>query len=248
MYPRLLFIAVTGLLLYVAAPGCTQEDPVGGKAKTTVGDMAQPSSSEPSPDTSESPSQPPRPTPPPLPGVKRVASVTLGDMPDRAAKVCANGPPLEDICPRLLPVIRRSHPYLIDAFGRAGGDFQLLELAAGAPRSDFKRNRPPDVVHVVLETGDPSKMISLVPTNFSPVPLKKAFIPARPRATEVDVRDQGWNERLILAPNFPSGGAHGDHLIYRRSHKGFEQRISLHLWTPLQQPVQVLKAMVRSVK
>jgi hypothetical protein len=180
------------------------------------------------------------------PEARPIAGVTMAPLPGRAVAVCEKGPPLEKICPSLVPTIKRSHPYLIDTFGRARGRFQILELAAGAPSHDFARNRPPGVVHIVLETGDPSRMIELTPTDGT-TSLSTAITADRSGPVKVDAKAQGWTEELILAAPFPGGGAHGDHLIYRRRTKGLEQRISIHVWTPLRGPVQVLRTMVRSL-
>ncbi|MDQ3954065.1 MAG: hypothetical protein M3285_00750 [Actinomycetota bacterium] len=182
----------------------------------------------------------------PPPDPKPVAGIDMDPLPIKVKGLCIKGPPLERVCPRLAPAVKQSHPYLVDSFGKPGGRFQIVDMAAGAPRDDFARNSPPGVVHVVLETGDPSRLIELTPTNPDPIPLATALASPRPGAVTVDVRKQGWKEKLILAAPFPGGGAHGDHLVYRRTIKGIERRISLHLWAPLREPVQVLKAMVRS--
>lgn len=232
-------VAVVALILCVLGAACSDDAPPNPRTGSSPIETPR-STPDPGTKTTISPSI----VPPRDPGP--VAGIDMDPLPIRVKALCIKGPPLARICPRLVPAVRQSHPYLVDSFGKPGGRFQIVEMAAGAPRNDFARNSPPGVVHIALETGDPSRMIELTPTNPEAVPLEAAIDPARPGALNVDVRNQGWNEKLILAAPFPGGGAHGDHLVYVDRHKGIEQRISLHLWTPLREPVHVLKAMVDS--
>ncbi len=177
---------------------------------------------------------------------QEVAGIALGPLPDRAAARCRKGPPLGRVCPAVVPD-SASGGYLLDSFGRPRGPFQVLELAAGAPRDDFARNRPPGFVHVVLEAGEPDRLIDLAPAPAQPMPLAAALGGARGGPLLVDAGEQGWRRTLVLAAPFPGGGAQGDHLVYRRRSGGLEYRLSLHLWTPLREPVQVLKAMTSTL-
>lgn len=234
-------IAMTLCVVGTACSGDETPNPPASSAEETSPVETPASTPDPGTTVTISPSIVPPPDP------KPVAGIDMDPLPIKVKGVCIKGPPLERICPRIAPAVKQSHPYLVDSFGKSGGRFQVVEMVAGAPRDDFARNSPPGVVHVVLETGDPSRMIELNPTNAAPIPLADALASTRSGAVTVDVRKQGWNERLILAAPFPGGGAHGDHLVYRRTVKGIEQRISLHLWTPIREPVQVLKAMVKSL-
>ena len=85
--------------------------------------------------------------------VRVPGGATLASLPPSAEKICIQGPPLSRACPLLVPQVREG-TYLVDTFGRPGGRFQVLELAAGAPsNNDFSRNAPPRVSQVVIEVG-----------------------------------------------------------------------------------------------
>lgn len=180
--------------------------------------------------------------------VKVPGGATLGDLPDRAFRLCTKGPPLSRACPLLVPVVFPSK-YVIDSFGRPGGPFQVLELAAGAPGSNFSRNAPPRVAHVVVESGKPQFLIDLGEPAGEPLPLRRVLgdhLDA-PQPVTLDKR-WGWKTQLVLAPSFPAGGAHGDHLVYRWKSGGMEHVISLHAWEPAGEAVRTLHAIVRSAR
>ena len=174
---------------------------------------------------------------------------TLTSLPPAAEKVCSKGAPLSRVCPTLVPLVR-SRSYLVDSFGRPGGRFQVLELASGAPsNNDFSRNAPPRVAYVVIEAGKPDFMIDLGEPYPNKVPLEELL------GTHLDQpqlvapeKKWGWDKTLVLAPSFPSGGAHGDHLLYRWEENGFEYVVSLHAWSPAAEAVRTLHAIVRSIK
>jgi hypothetical protein len=174
---------------------------------------------------------------------------TLFDLPERAAAICAKGPPLKRACPSLVPAIRKDRSYLVDSFGRPGGRFQVLELAAGATTGDFSKNAPPGVSHVVVEVGKPGFIIDLgepVETSESIDSLLQST-----RSGSYVVSPQPgwkWNKKLILAESFPGGGAHGDHLIWEWPRGGYTYRISIHAWTPSVESVRTLHHMVVSIR
>ena len=139
---------------------------------------------------------------------------------------------------------------VIDTFGRPGGRFQVLEMAAGAPSSnDPSLNRPPGVAHIVIEVGKRGFLVDL----GEPVPMSEtlgALIESERSGSQL-VRPEPswrWDEPLILAEPFPGGGAHGDHLIYRWNKGDFEYRVSLHTWAPADEVVRTLHAMVKSIR
>lgn len=176
---------------------------------------------------------------------------TLSTLPDRAAEICAKGPPASRACPTLVPLVKGSN-YVVDTFGKPGGRFQVVEMAAGAPSSkDFTRNAPPRVAHVVVEAGKPGFLISLAtdPGFVEPLPLQRILDGQRDYAQPVVLeRSWGWNTSLILAASFPGGGAHADHIVYGWKRNGLEYRVSIHAWRPVGQAVRTLHRMVRSIE
>jgi hypothetical protein len=173
---------------------------------------------------------------------------TLSTLPDRAAEICAKGPPASRACPTLVPLVKGSN-YVVDSFGKPGGRFQVVEMAAGAPSSkDFTRNAPPRVAHVVVEAGKPAFLIDLGDPAPA-VPLSSVLGQQIDGSQTVTLeRSWGWNTTLILAESFPGGGAHADHLVYRWQKGGTNYVISLHAWEPAGQAVRTLHRMVRSIK
>ena len=246
---RPLILSVT-LLLVALSAGCDGDPPSGTQARTSPSAGAVPSDS---PAPSES-------------GDKKdggddgkddekdddvltekvPGGATLTRLPPKAEEICIQGPPLSRACPLLVPQVRGTS-YLIDSFGRPGGRFQVLELAAGAASNkDPARNAPPRFAHVVIEVGKPGFLIDLGEPAPNKLPLEELLDQDLDQAQ--DVTANGWGETLMLAPSFPSGGAHGSHLIYRWKGGGYEYRISLHGWAPASSLVNTLRAIVRSAK
>ena len=184
------------------------------------------------------------------PITKRVpGGATLTSLPPKAEEICIKGPPLSRACPLLVPQVKGTS-YLIESFGRPGGRFQVLELAAGAPsNNDFSRNAPPRVSHLVIEVGKPGFLIDL----GDPVPATESLeglLEADRNGTFLlePEKEWDWKTELVLAPPFPSGGAHGDHVVYSWTEAGYEHRISLHAWMPADELVKTLHAIVRSAR
>ena len=171
---------------------------------------------------------------------------TLTSLPDKAAEVCAKGPPASRACPTLAPLVKGTN-YLVDAFGRPGGRFQVVEMAAGAPSDDFSRNAPPRVAHVVVEAGPPKFLILGEATGEAPLTSVLGQQLDAPMTVTLE-RSWGWDTKLVLAPSFPGGGAHGDHLVYRRTKGGTHYVLSLHAWEPAGEAVRTLHRMVRSIE
>ena len=182
--------------------------------------------------------------------VRVPGGATLTSLPAKAEDICIKGPPLSRACPLLVPEVRGTS-YLVESFGRPGGRFQVLELAAGAPsNNDFSRNAPPRVAHVVVEVGKPGFLIDLGDPAPSTQSLDALLGTERDGAVVVE-QEKTWDwkgAKLVLAQSFPSGGAHGDHLIYSWKEGGYEHRISLHAWTPARELVRTLHAIVRSAR
>ena len=187
------------------------------------------------------------------PDEQRIVEVPGGSrltpLPPRAEEICGQGPPLSRTCPRYVPLVR-GVSYVVDTFGRPGGRFQVLELAAGAPSNrDFSRNAPPRVAHVVIEVGKPQFLIDLREPYPNKIPLDLLLGEDLDQAQYVGPeKSWDWNAMLVLAPSFPSGGAHADHLVYRWREGGLEHVVSLHAWEPATEAVRTLHAIVRSIR
>ena len=238
-------------VLALVATGSACDDDGGRPGEIAVSVTVIPSSPESaSPSVHSIPSKPSKPPEeePKKPEIVRVkGGADLSELPPRALEVCAKGPPLSRACPTLVPVVKKSS-YLVDSFGRPGGRFQVLEMAAGAPGNDFARNSPPRVSHVVIEVGKPEFLIDLGEPAATTSALDSLLGTARSGSQLLSPEKKwDWNQELVLAESFPGGGAHGDHLIYRWKKGGMEYRVSLHAWTPGAEAVRTLHAIVRSI-
>ena len=181
--------------------------------------------------------------------VKVDGGATLFELPERAAAICVKGPPLKRACPSFVPAIQKNRSYLVDSFGRPGGRFQVLEMAAGATTGDFSRNAPPGVSHVVVEIGKPGFLIDLGEPVETSSSIDSLLETSRSGSNVVSPEAAWkWDKKLILAESFPGGGAHGDHLIYEWQRGARTYRVSLHVWTPSVESVRTLHAIVRSIR
>lgn len=205
-----------------------------------------PISSSPSPESSKSASKPEEDEPE---IVKVPGGAELTELPERAARLCNEGFPLKKACPSLVPVIKKDRSYLIDSFGRPGGRFQVLEMAAGAPGGDSSRNAPPEVAHLVVEVAKQSYLVPLGTPVETSTSLDDLLGQDRGGSLRVmPERNWKWNKPLLLAESFPGGGAHGDHLIYEWQKGARTYRVSLHAWTPGAEAVRTLQAIVKSIR
>lgn len=245
---RLVFLSVIAITAMASA--CDDDGGRPGEiafSATVIPSSAPPSSpAETTPPTKPSKPPPDKPETPEIVQIKGGAD--LSELPPKALDVCAKGPPLSKACPTLVPVVKKSS-YLVDSFGRPGGRFQVLEMAAGAPGDNFARNSPPRVSHVVVEVGKPDFLIDLGEPAPTSSPLDSLLEVDRSGSQLLAPEKKwDWNQELVLAESFPSGGAHGDHLIYRWTKGGFEYRVSLHAWTPGAEAVRTLHAIVKSIR
>ena len=167
--------------------------------------------------------------------------------PTRALRRCPQPPPLSGECPAIIPAA--SDHVLVESFGKPGGHFQVLELTAGAPRKDPAANAPPHLVHVVVEAGDARHLIDFGdPTGSGP--LQDSLLEAR-RDAPVGLGHRTWGGvtgELMLAPSFPGGGAHGDHLVFRWRRGKVIHNVSLHAWVPVAEAESTLRKMVVSIR
>lgn len=249
MTRRALVIFIPLAIVFGSIPGCDDGSRPGEIAASVTVIPSVTVEPTASPSVTKTPEKPDKPEPPEPPEIVHVkGGADLSELPPKAAEACAKGPPLGRACPELVPVVKGSS-YLVDGFGRPGGRFQVLEMAAGAPGNNFARNSPPRVSHVVIETGQPGFIIDLgepVPASGS---LDSLLATARSGSQLVSPqKGWDWNQKLILAESFPGGGAHGDHLIYEWVKGSYTYRVSLHAWTPGVEAVRTLHAIVRSIR
>ena len=242
MRPRAFLVVALLALVSVLACSDPEAGAPGGRAGTSdsLGRTSR------SPAIATSPPEPPTEKPPGDDETRAVAGgVSIEQVPGRARRLCVEGPPLSKACPGFVPVAKT--PYLVDSFGRPGGRFQVLELAAGAPSNTRPgRNRPPRVSHVVVEAGRSDFLIDL--GDPSPTATDLEDLVEQRRSESYVVSHRAWPGReLILAESFPGGGAHGDHLVWRRERGGITQVVSLHVWAPVAETVHTLRAIVRSI-
>lgn len=166
--------------------------------------------------------------------------------PQQALRHCPASPPLTGDCPTIVP--DSADHFLVESFGKPGGRFQVVEMTAGAPRRDPKANAPPSSVHVVIEAGDERHLIDFGDVAGS-APLEDALLEKK-REAPVGLGKRTWGDftgDLILAPSFPSGGAHGDHLVFRWRKGKTIHNVSLHAWVPIAEAESALKRMVMSI-
>jgi hypothetical protein len=149
-------------------------------------------------------------------------------------------------CPTSVP--ETDGPYRSQVIRAPESRFATLDLSSGAPDPRFtRRNAPPRFAHVVIEfsNGRPHREYLVRPVKSLPGELperrEKGWVLGR----------RTWSERtgtLVLAPSYPLGGIHGDHLLFTwRSHGG-SLTISLHAWKPVAEVQVTLRGIVASIE
>jgi hypothetical protein len=202
--------------------------------------------SKPKPVPSESPTASASPSPSQEKDGEVAAPEGFIATPVRALRHCPERPPLDGDCPVIVP--EPSDHLLVESFGKPGGRFQVLEMSAGAPRKDPAANAPPAFVHVVIEAGDARHLIDFGEATGTES-LEDSLLEQK-RDLPVGLGTRTWGGvtgDLILAPSFPGGGAHGDHLVFRWRRGGVIHNVSLHAWTPIAETESALKRMVASI-
>jgi hypothetical protein len=148
-------------------------------------------------------------------------------------------------CPTSVP--ETEGPYRSQVIRAPGSRFATLDLSSGAPYPRFtRRNRPPRFAHVVIEfsNGRPHREYLVRPVMSLPEEL-----PERRKEGWVLGR-RTWAGRtgaLVLAPSYPLGGIHGDHLLFTWVAHGGSLTISLHTWKPISEAQATLRTIVASI-
>ena len=181
----------------------------------------------------------PEPTLPPSP------AVALAPLPRNGLQRCRALELVAEACPRRVP--RTRSPYLLSQLGGPGEPAEILELAASAHNERRPRlNRPPRFAHVVIQAGGVRAELGTSEGEG----LKRASLRddlLGERAGYFSLGSFTWGGKsgeLILAPPYPHGGMHGDHLIFMWDG---ERALSLHAWLPLAEATATLQAMVESI-
>jgi len=185
----------------------------------------------PSPDEREQP-----------PGVELMA------MPTTALRRCRAQSLLAEACPTRVPRISAdagNHRFADASDPQGRYDVASVEWSGPYPGLT-PRNSPPRFAHLVVVGGDVDLALSFRwPSELRA--LERA--PDDERTAPVLLSRPPWRGEggtLVLAPSFPRGGIHGDHLAYRWHEGDSDHALSLHAWRPLEEAIATLRAVVSS--
>jgi hypothetical protein len=172
--------------------------------------------------------------------------VPLRDLPSKAWARCTRLlDSLDRPCPRLVPETDR--PYRSQVIRAPGSPFATLDISSNAPYPRIgRRNAPPRFAHLAIEfsNGRPHREYLVRRVKSLPAELP-------------EVRELGWvlghrwagrTGTLVLAPGYPVGGIHGDHLLFTWRAHGDSLTISLHVWKPVAEAEATLRAIVDSIQ
>ena len=170
------------------------------------------------------------------------------DTPREAQVSCRTGMLLDEWCPRRLP---RTPSYTSRWVVRSAVR-ESIEFHNGAASPFYpERDRPPRVAHVVVEAATGNRQQRLVPFTVEPIPSEARDGLMRARRTRGlflgRVSWSGRDGRLILAPPYPAGGLHGDHLMFVSRQSDATCVVSLHGWEPFRESVDTLRAILEAL-
>lgn len=159
---------------------------------------------------------------------------------------------LRAACPRLVPRVRAEYLNHLAVEGEGTRhSLATFNLERGAQYPDQpERNRPPRMAHVLVVGGHVERSAASVFDELQRARLRDGLMRRkRPRSLDLGpTRWAGRSGRLLLAPAFPNGGMHGNHLIFRWRDGGRDYALSLHAWEPLTEAAATLRAMVSSAR
>ncbi len=186
--------------------------------------------------------------------LSRGAAVVVPRMERTSAEVladCRRSKFLPLACPTLLPHMSQPSPHwetsvcLAGKSGCHGLTWDVLDLVDAGDG-----NRPP-----IWSTSPSTQEPSPAPFRFAypahgvrPRRLDGLF--AKSRAKALFIGSFRWGGKIgtvVLAPNFPTGGEQGDHLIFRWKRDSVGFAVGLHGWEPLSQTMATLKTMIESI-
>jgi hypothetical protein len=183
---------------------------------------------------------------PPEPRAPDRQTLPLRSLPPKASARCARLFGTLQLCPRSVP--QTDGPYRSQFIRAPGSPLATLDLSSNAPYPRFtRRNRPPRFAHVVVDYSDvpPHREYGLREVAAVPAELPKH------REEGLLLGRPSWSGRegvLVLAPSYPVGGIHGDHLLFTWPESGRYLTISLHVWPPLGESEATLRALVASIE
>lgn len=159
---------------------------------------------------------------------------------------------LRAACPRLVPRVRAEYLNHLAVEGEGTRlSLATFNLERGAQYPDQpERNRPPRMAHLLVVGGHVERSAAGVFDNLRRAALRDGLM-RRKRTRSLDLGARRWagrSGRLLLAPEFPNGGMHGNHLIFRWRDGGREYVLSLHGWEPLTEAAATLEAVVSSAR
>ncbi|MGH2694350.1 MAG: hypothetical protein ACRDJJ_05970 [Actinomycetota bacterium] len=174
--------------------------------------------------------------------------VELMAMPTKVLRRCRALRYVAAVCPLRAPLItsKQGRPRVVTIPVRKyRHDIISIEWSGPYPKLTPK-NSPPRFAHVVAVGGELEFAFQFEwPMNQRP---REEPIMDK-RVTPVILGRPSWRGEdgiLILAPSFPWGGLHGDHLVYRWSEGTEDYALSLHAWQPLEKAIATLRALVLS--
>ena len=184
------------------------------------------------------------------PAAPRATRVELVPLAPKKLAHCRSTVLLRAACPRLVPRVRAEYLNHLAVEGEGTRhSLATFNLERGAPSPDRpERNRPPRAAHLLVVGGHVERSASGVFDGVHRAALRDGLM-RRQRQRPLDLGPRAWrgrHGRLLLAPGFPIGGMHGDHLVYRWRESGREHAVSLHAWEPLTEAAATLGAIVRS--
>ena len=199
--------------------------------------------------------QPTTPTPESLDRIgenaRDAASVALMPTPPDSLRACRSGKLIALACPRQIPRttrLRYNARWIVQSAAR-----ETFEFHWGASSPFYlERDRPPRVAHVVVEAATAQRANRLTPftTLDSPVTPNNGLLRDPDRENGFLLGHLNWRGRdgdLLLAPPYPSGGIHGNHVMFLWKGEGLTYVISLHGWEPFREAVATLRAIVASL-
>jgi hypothetical protein len=177
---------------------------------------------------------------------RREATVELMAMPTRAVSRCGAQALLAEACPTRAPRISRdASGFRFADAGDPRGRYDVVSVEWSGPYPGLTpRNAPPRFAHIVVVGGDVDLALSFRWPTQKPAHERT---PDDKRTTPLLLARPSWrgvDGTLVLAPSFPRGGIHGDHLVYRWRQENADYALSLHAWTPLDEAVATLRAVV----
>jgi hypothetical protein len=180
------------------------------------------------------------------------------ETPDQLLQECLGTEVVARACPRVVPATE--DPYRGGSIDFGTPRFAAVDMSSSVPHEDRpSRNRPPRFAHVVIEAGEHRTFLRLAASKEAADMRTEApawrgdweSLLRRPRQAPVLLSEPGWGRRdgsLFLFPAYPTGGMLGDHLVFMWDLAGVDYVISLHVWSPIDEAVATLQAMVGSVR